>query len=231
MYGVKFGEKHSYEDWGLILTSKTINFPDPKIETVDIPGANGELDFTEALTGDVPYKNRKLTFNFSVKTSMRSWQNLMSSIANYLHGKKLKIVLDQDNQFYYYGRAELSPLNCNKSIGRITITCDAEPYKYDVFSSLEDWKWDTFNFETGIINRVKNIRVYGEQEVVITGRKLKVVPEIQVSNPIIVEFENKQYQLQAGKQKVLNIEIVEGENILKFIGKGIVNIDYRGGCL
>lgn len=231
MYGVKFGEKHSYEDWGLILTSKTINFPEPKIETVDIPGADGELDFTEALTGDVPYKNRNLTFNFSTKANMRGWQNLMSAIANYLHGKKLKIVLDQDKQFYYYGRVELSPLNCNKSIGKITISCDAEPYKYDMLSSLEDWVWDTFNFETGIINKVKNIKVDGEQKVVLIGRKLKVVPEIQVSSSMIVEFENKQYQLQEGKQKVLNIEITEGENVLKFMGKGIVNIDYRGGCL
>ena len=53
MRGVKIGEKHTYVDWNLILTSTNIGFPDPKTETIDIPGADGELNFSENLTGDI----------------------------------------------------------------------------------------------------------------------------------------------------------------------------------
>ena len=53
MKGVKIGEKHTFKDWNLILLSVDIDFPNPKTETVDIPGTDGELDFSEVLTGDI----------------------------------------------------------------------------------------------------------------------------------------------------------------------------------
>ena len=49
--GVKFGEIHT-SSYGLVLSKKTIETPSPKLETVDIPGADGKLDMTEYF-GDV----------------------------------------------------------------------------------------------------------------------------------------------------------------------------------
>ena len=51
--GVKFGEIHT-SSYGLVLSKKTIETPSPKLETVDIPGADGKLDMTEYF-GDVKY--------------------------------------------------------------------------------------------------------------------------------------------------------------------------------
>ena len=55
MKGVRFGDYHSYNDFSLILTSKTIGTPTPKTETIDIPGGDGVLDLTEFLVeyGDI----------------------------------------------------------------------------------------------------------------------------------------------------------------------------------
>lgn len=39
MDGVTFGTKHSYRDFGLILSSKDISLPKPKTKTVEVPGA------------------------------------------------------------------------------------------------------------------------------------------------------------------------------------------------
>ena len=47
--GVTFGIKHSYEDFGLILSSKEIGLPTPKTESVSVIGRNGNLDLTDAL--------------------------------------------------------------------------------------------------------------------------------------------------------------------------------------
>ena len=47
--GIKFGEYHSYEEWGLKLISITIGLPEPKTVLIDIPGGDGVLDLSESL--------------------------------------------------------------------------------------------------------------------------------------------------------------------------------------
>ncbi len=234
MIGVQIGEKHTYKDWNLILTSTDIDFPDPKTETVDIPGADGELDFSEVLTGDISYKNRTISFEFEMIDRFANWKNKISEISNYLHGKKFKIILDEDSSFYYFGRVTVNNFKSNKSTGTITIEADVEPYKCDIYASNEDWLWDTFNFETGIINETKELQVNGELEVAIYGRRKKVVPKINcnsLENQMQVVFKGETYNLSNGTQKILNIEICEEKNVLKFIGIGTISIEYRGGSL
>lgn len=234
MTGVQIGEKHTYKDWNLILTSTDIDFPSPKTETVDIPGADGELDFSEVLTGDISYKNRTISFELEMIDKFANWKNKISEISNYLHGKNFKIILDEDPSFYYYGRVTVNDFKSNKSTGTITIEAYVEPYKYDLYSSLEDWLWDPFNFEIGVINETKELQVNGELEVVIYGRRKRVIPKITCNsyeNQIQVFFKGETYNLSNGTQKILNIQICEGENILKFIGNGIISIEYRGGSL
>ena len=223
--------KHTYNDWNLILTHTEIDFPDIKKETLDIPGADGILDFTESLTGDVKYKNRKITFEFVTTEKYALWDSLKSEITNYLHGQRFNIIRDEDPNFYYLGRAQINKFKSDKSIGILTIECDVEPYKYDLTSSTEDWLWDPFDFETGIINECKDIKIDGEAEVIIYGRRKKVVPTISCDNEMQVIFNSNTYNLPAGTQKVLNIQICNGKNILKFVGNGTISVDYRGGSL
>lgn len=232
MKGILFGDKHSYKDWNMILVSKDVSTPEPKTNNIEIPGADGVIDLTEALTGDVKYNNRKLTFEFAIRREFSKHLAIQSKISNYLQGKKLKIIMDDDKSFYYIGRCTINKFESNNTIGKLIIEVDAEPYKYDIQSSLEDWIWDTFSFEDGIINtKTDNISVLGEEEVIILGRRKRVSPEITTNGDMEVEFNGNVYKLSAGKNKILDIQIQEGENILKFIGTGSVTIDYRGGSL
>lgn len=230
--GVKFDDIHTHEKWGLILTNTEISFPEPKKETVDIPGADGELNFSKSLTGDIKYKNRTLTFTFVTTERYNLWKSLISDISNYLHGQDFeKIILDEDTSFYYKGTAEVNQFKSNKSLGTIVIECEVDPYKYDLCSSDEDWLWDPFDFETGIINETKDLTVNGELEVKIIGRRKRVVPIFHCENPLKLIFNEQEYLLPAGTHYSADIEICEGENILKFIGNGTVTIEYRGGSL
>ena len=231
MRGISFGEKHSYRDWNLMLTSKNIGMPEVQTQIIKIPGADGELDFSESLTGDIKYNNRKLEFTFFVDDSYKRWYVILSQIANYIHGKKLKIILDDDMNFYYLGRAEINKFKTNRTIGEITITCNVDPYKYDLTASNEDWQWDPFDFETGIINETKDLQVDGELEVVIYGRRKKVSPIFYCDNELQCIFEGQTYNFISGTNYTPNIQIKEGRNVFKFIGNGKVTIEYRGGSL
>lgn len=232
MKGVKFGNIHTYEKWNIILTHTEISFPEVKNETVNIPGADGELDFSRSLTGDIKYKNRKLSFEFVSASEYDTWKSLMSDIANSLHGQFFeKIILDEDCNFYYKGSVKLNQFKSDKSLGKIVIECNVEPYKYDLVASNENWLWDSFNFEDGIINETCDIIVEGNKEVVIYGRRKKVVPKFICDNPLELIFNGEIYNLTSGTSYSPDIEICEGENILKFVGNGMVTIEYRGGSL
>ncbi|MBR3002850.1 MAG: mtfA protein [Clostridia bacterium] len=227
---ILFDDINTYNDFGLLVQEIIISEPPVKEEYVDIPGGDGKLDFSTALTGDVKYDNRTITIKLA-KVKNENCYNEYSNVQNALHGKNMKIILSKDPNFYYIGKVKVKDFERYTVLQNIVIECDVEPYKYDLTSSAEDWLWNPFSFENGIINETKEIEVTGSADVVIYGRRKKVSPWITCENAMQVIFDSRTYNLTANKQKVLDILISEGKNTLKFVGNGKVTIDYRGGSL
>lgn len=227
---VRIGDKYTFNDWGLKLSSMTIEFPETKKNLVNIPGADGSIDLTEAL-GDVAYKNRQLEFVFDALGAYENWHVLCTDIADYLHGRTMKIILDTDPYYYYLGRLDLETEKTDDTIHEIVLSGEVDPYKYELQSSMEDWLWGPFNFRTGIIRNYKNLNVNGSRTVNIIGRRKPIVPTIISDADMTVAFNGKTYRVRAGEQKIYRILIREGNNYLTFSGKGTISIDYRGGIL
>ena len=230
MLGVTIGEKHSFNDWGIILSSKVISPPEPQLNRVNVPLRDGSIDLTESLTDDIKFKDRKITLNFTVM-DRATWTAKVSEIENYLHGKQMKIVFDDDLAFYYFGRVSVNKWETNKTIGKLVIEGTVEPFKYDVLSSAVDWEWDIFDFEEGIINETGELIVNGETTISLICRRKRIFPIFTASEPMTVKFDDETFQLAAGKQKLYGIFLCEGVNEFTFNGKGTVAIDYRGGSL
>lgn len=236
MNGVTFGSKHSYRDWGLFLESRpVISPPNPKTVYIDIPGSDGVIDLTESLTGDVKFENRTIKCEFIVLDARNRWSNIYSEIMDFLQGQQMKVIFDEDPTFYYIGRLKVNEWKSDKATSTIAIEGNVEPYKLEMFSSLEDWEWDSFNFETGIIREYESIRVDESLTFTIEGRRKAVVPSFIVQSDdgtgLNVVFDGTTYHLPDGTSKVLNIIIKDGINTLYFTGNGMVSIDYRGGRL
>lgn len=234
MNGVLFGEKHSYRDWGLFLADRpTISEPEPKTMYIDIPASNGSIDLTESLTGEVNFYDRKITMNFLMVDKRSNWAETTSIIADYLHGQRMKIWMDEDLAYYYEGRLQINSLKSDKVKQTVVIEGTVYPFKYEKFSSLEDWLWDDFNFETGIIRDYKDLEVNGSLDLLIAGRKLSVTPVFYVSNAsnLKVTYDGETYTLQDGTNRFVALILPEGDNILHFTGSGTVSVEYRGGRL
>lgn len=236
MNGVTFGDKHSYRDWGLILKSRpVISPPSPKTLYIDIPGSDGVLDLTESLTGDVKFENRTITCEFNVIDNRKRWSNIYSEILDYLHGQRMKIMLDEDPTYYYVGRCQVNEWKSDKVTSLITIEGNVEPYKLEVCGSLDDWEWDSFNFETGIIRQWKDLTVEDSLTITVVGTRKTVVPSFIVQSNdgsgMTVTFDGRTYNLSDGVNRVVNINIKQETQTLVFTGNGTVSIDYRGGRL
>lgn len=234
MNGVLFGEKHSYRDWGLFLADRpTISEPEPKTMYIDIPASNGSIDLTESLTGEVNFYDRKITMNFLMVDKRSNWAETTSIIADYLHGQRMKIWMDEDLAYYYEGRLQINSLKSDKVKQTVVIEGTVYPFKYEKFSSLEDWLWDDFNFETGIIRDYKDLEVNGSLDLLIVGRKLSVTPIFYVedSTNLKVAFDGTTYNLSDGTNRFPALILGEGDNTLHFTGSGTVSVEYRGGRL
>lgn len=131
MRGVTFGDIHSYDDLGLFMSDRpTIQLPKAKLFTVDIPGGDGYADLTESLVGEVKYENRELEFKFKIPAEIDEQAEVYTKVYNAIHGKKLKIVLDEDPDYYYIGRCSIQP-KTKDAVMEFTIKADCEPYKYE----------------------------------------------------------------------------------------------------
>lgn len=230
MEGVTFGTKHSYDDFGLILTGTAISLPEPKLKMVELPGADGMIDLTEVLTDEVKYNNRTISFSFTAIDDVALWPELLSKIANYLHGRKMQIIYDADNNYYYEGRCAINEFKTDRSLAFLVIDCDVEPYKMTKDSVLNYWLWDPFRFTDGIV-LTSTVTVSGTLEVSASNLKKIVSPTFTCSVPMTVTFEGETYKLPQGTSTIMEIRLKEGDNTLIFKGNGTVSIDYKGGSL
>lgn len=229
-------KKHTWKDWNLKWCNVEISSPKAKTNYIDVPGADGQLDLSESLTGDIQYNNRTITLTFETDGDYIKWHVISSEIMNFLHGRKAKIILDTDPAFYYIGRLTLSSTKDDYIYGELTLTGDVDPYKYEVTSSLDNWIWDSFNFENGIIREYNNLVVNGSLNFTITGRRKVVYPTIIASSNMKVSCNYMgglgiEHTLNKGKNVIYDMPIKQGDNILTFTGNGTVSIDYRGGSL
>lgn len=213
MKGVLFDNYHSYYDFSLILNSKEIAAPDYKKMQVKIDGTDGILDYTDYF-GSVKFENRQLKFVFSTVVPQEEFLNLFSQIQNALQGRKMKIILDDDPDFFYVGRVNVDKWKADKRIGQITVECECEPYKHRINKT------------------VFSIHVDGQKTMVCSNLRRPVVPMITTSAAIQIKFNGGTYSLdKQGVYEVPEIEFKEGNNLLNIQGIAEVKIEYQEGCL
>lgn len=136
MHGVIFDDKHTYRDWGLLLKSMPkISPPEPKTKLVELPLSDAVIDLTEVMTGKVHYQLRSLEFEFVTMEQRSRWTALHSDIVNAIHGKRVRIIMDDDPNFYYIGRVTVGELKPEKKTAVLSITAKVEPYKRERFGN------------------------------------------------------------------------------------------------
>lgn len=118
-----------------LMDGYTLEPPEPKTYTVDIPGGDGVIDLTEALTGDTAYSNRKQEFTFYIidMDDEQTFEQRKTMVSNFLHGKAFDYQMTMDPGYTYHGRFTVKTYEHSALpsgiLGGITITIDADPYK------------------------------------------------------------------------------------------------------
>lgn len=164
--------KNTWSSWHLIPSSRpVVNPPAPVYKLIDIPGINGTLDLSRALTGRMKYQNRTGSWEFILDHEQsKHWETAFSEIADYLHGESLCCVLKDDPEYYYEGNFSVSSPKADKNWSSLVIDYNLYPFKRFIQRSDELWLWNPFNFETGYAHNYDNVSVPANSHVDLAVR-------------------------------------------------------------
>lgn len=212
MNGVWFDDIHSYNDLNLILSAVEIAPASPKTKFVDIPGADGSVDLTEAL-GEIRFSDRKCTFTFTCLPT-DDFEVKKREVSNAINGKRMSIRLDKDPDYQWDGRCYIDKYKSDKNLNKITIGATVSPYKMKTTETQVEVSAGTSVSKTLVRNCRKPI-----------------VPTIITTADATVVFGENTYSLNAGTHKLLGISLAAGNNTITVTSTGTTTIKYQEGDL
>ena len=215
MKGITFGDYHSFRDFNLILTKKDVGSPPVKEKKLDIDGADSDIDYTDYF-GEPKYGNATHKFDFVTTQPQTDFLSQFSLVKNALHGKKLRIILDDDPSYYYVGRIFCQNFTSANGVGNINLECDCEPYKYKINKT--------------VISRAIN----GTDTIVLTNGRKRAVPEVTIQTDSTFNIVYQTYNiwdLASGSFTLPELELVEGANDVTVTGIGNITFTWQEGDL
>lgn len=201
--------KHSFDDWGLILEPFDVPFPKVKTDYVSIEGGHGSLDLTDAY-GKIFYEDNSFNISFVCKDTVK-YDLLLNDISCFLHGKKLKVFMYFDEEYYYDARCELNKYACNKSLGQIVVSVTAKPFKLKK------------------VETITAVDVVGTKIVAFKNNRMETVPRFKATSNMTFKFNNSSFVLDINEVIYPQVEFIEGDNIIEFSGTGTVTVTYQEG--
>ena len=238
-------QRHTWDDWHLVPVTGAIPIPalpQPKTNFKDIPGSDGQLDYTEVLAG-LKYQMRQGSWEFYVVWNGRPWAERYSEILVFLQGKRCKIVLDDDPNYYYIGRVAANEIKPAETYSTITFDYVVDPYRYPLNGTQDyDWPWDylvidgsnTSDYNGNDTIPFGNI-IYGVFDVAVRKERTLInsteedTPiSITVSSDMTLMYNDEVIELSSGPNPSV-ITIPPGDSAIEFIGNGRVSIDYGLG--
>lgn len=124
---------NTWDDWHLIPTSRPeIVAPEVYTNYVDLPGAHGKLDLSEYLTGGPVFKNRSGSLQFYALAEHGFWAERYNQICNFLHGRRLQMVLYDEPEYFYTGRFRVESWQSDGQTNwsTVTINYELDPFKF-----------------------------------------------------------------------------------------------------
>lgn len=206
---------NTWYDWHCTLTEKSVPPAEPKENYVEIDGADGALDFTEALTGETPYANRPVSAHFMCSEGTHKDRvALLRKIRTALHGRKIQIIEPDDQDHFFLGRVKITEEIFHGAYVEFTIDATCDPWRYAINET----------------NRRADVS--GSVDVVIHNHGDRtVVPVLTVTGSVAVTWNGSTMQLAAGSYKMADLRLRRGANVVRLSGSGSVTFTYREAVL
>ncbi len=201
-----------HDQYGVVLEDFSIGMPEAKLVKVPIPGRDGDLDMSEALTGFVNYKNREIVVHLGITGSEVQCEEKTNLLLSHIAGRVVRVEFTHLSG-YFVGRCVVKENIRNHGHYRLVLLFDCRPYRLEVDET------------------VINVQLADKEKTIeCINSLMPAKPVIVTTDSAKVKYGSKTYSFDKGEH-VLGVFFTEGVNELKLSGKGEVQIRYRRGCL
>lgn len=207
---VKFGSHDMLRDYGVIMTSFDIGMPSQKRSSIEVPGMDGVIDLTYALSEQKIYENRTVSMTFEIlyRNGADLW-NIHERIANDLHGNEMDIRLSFYPGWHLEGNVSVDGLSMNDGTATFKVTCDCNPY-----------------FIRNSLTRA-TYAVTGTMDVYIRNAARWTIPSTEVTGTVSVKTDDAAVSLSTGKARNAAIVLKSGLNRITLGGSGTITFEYQ----
>lgn len=178
MKGIRFGNNHSFDDLHLVLSTMKIPPAKPKTSFIDLPGADGSVDLTEAF-GRVKYSNREASFTFTVLPN-QNFEQVKRFVCGKINGSRMKILVEKDPDYFWNGRCYVDEYNSDAALNQIVVAAILDPYKLK--------ETETFSFSSSTDERNADFHIKGDFPVTLEWQftketSIKIGTDLQKFSP------------------------------------------------
>lgn len=219
-----FGTYDTAAHGGWTLCEWTLSDAEHKSNLVEIPGRDGELDASAALTDGVPrYKSRTLTARFELSDGSRlEREEVIRTMINWLDGWRVDIYLPDDPLHYITGRVHVARDYNDPAHASVTVTAVCDPWRYAVTETNITLTTTPGEPATGYLAN--------------NGRR-SVVPLLTITaaegETVLLSFGGSSWALGAGEYQLPDLVLPQGSHEIKYnsIGECVLNFRYREAVL
>lgn len=200
------------------LTAWELSAPEYQENFLDVPGRDGALDLSAALTGGAPtYHSRTLTVKLECSEGTRlEREAAINTMVNWLDGWRLDIVLPDDPDRYITGRVSVAKEYNDNAHAAVTVTAVCDPWRY----AKEENIYTLTAAETEKTAQLAN-----------AGRRTAVPLLTIEGDTVLLKYGEYSWSLGAGTYQLPDLTLSQGGGTLTYSGTGTLRISYREAVL
>lgn len=219
LYGVKINGVDTLEAYGLaLLADYSIETPKLRERRLEVPGMDGSLDLSTALTGRPVYDDRQITFKLFKGVKDADLDAIRRKLTAAYHGQRVSVEFPFDADHTFAGRMQIGAMETYNS-GVIPVSMVANPWRLK--------KTVTTVSRDDLSTSYKTLTLPNERK--------PVTPTITCGQDTTLLFSGKTYTVTGGvTYRNLDLQLAAGENTLKAkvtSGTGTITVEYQEGSL
>lgn len=217
---IVFGTYDTHLNGPWTLSSWSLSAAEYQSNLVDVPGRNGPLDLSTALTdGEPRYKSRTLTAKLERSDGTRMEREAaIDTMVNWLDGWRMDIKLPDDEAHYITGRVHVVREYNDPAHAAVTVTAVCDPWRYNHHETVLQLTAGT----EAVTARLTN-----------SGRR-SVVPTVQITGDgadVLLVFGPNSWALGPGTYQLPDLVVSQGGADIEYSGTGELSFTYREAVL
>lgn len=200
------------------LAALEFSAPEYQEKFLDVPGRDGALDLSAALTNGAPtYHSRTLTVKLECSEGTRlEREAAINTMTNWLDGWRQDIVLPDDPGHYITGRVSVAKEYNDNAHAAVTVTAVCDPWRYAKDETVYTLTAATTEKTQALAN---------------AGRRTAVPLLAITGGTILLKYGAYSWALGDGTYQLPDLTLPQGGGSLTYSGTGTLRISYREAVL